>query len=529
MTDRSLIRDERGVSLALVAISMSVMLGFAALGVETGMWYTIVRHNQSAADMAAISGAMELAEGQSYSDICKLAERDAIQNGFPIAAKWSCPAKSPTNTSQCEPPPLGTLLQGQVCVNNPPLFGKFAGDLTAVEVVLGWQQSTTLASVATGCTNPANEAACKKSPPTDQPVTNVNLYTRAVARAVPPADAVACAIALTTGLNGQPRTGVTIGGGGDVKMPDCGITSDSVSAKSGAYSITFNGTSTSVTAQYFMTPGGVNTNGNATVIGSRYYGSMPDPYSCNPPQFGCIGTIAWPTISGKESTASSVGGTTATNPQVLSPGTFSGPVNLTSGYTTLCPGIYVIDGEDNSSDGAFEVAGNATFVQMGKAGTQYTDNTGKKITCPSTTMANGKPIDGVTIIATSKSGNKAGGFDFTSQATAALSAPTSNPATGIPSGILFAQNPAKADTKPNNNGKEADSAIQSGTNISFTGTMYTPATSVTLQANVNSSCFIIIALTVNINGGAQLAADPTHCVAAGVQPPPEVLIANLAE
>jgi hypothetical protein len=199
-------------------------------------------------------------------------------------------------------------------------------------------------------------------------------------------------------------------------------------------------------------------------------------------------------------------------------------MNFTSGYTTLCPGVYIVDGEENSSDAAFAASGNSTVVKMGTAGTTYPTNTsGKAITCPS----NG--LNGVTIIATSKSGTKGGGFDSTAGATVTLSAPTSSPASGIPSGILFAQDPSHADTKPNSNGKEADSTIQSGTADTLTGALYTPKTNATLQANVNSSCFIIVALTVTLQGGANMAADSTHCQGAGVNTPPVVETAAFAE
>ena len=57
--------DTRGVTLALVAASITALIGFTGLGVETGLWYAMKRQNQSAADVAAFSGAFELLAGQS--------------------------------------------------------------------------------------------------------------------------------------------------------------------------------------------------------------------------------------------------------------------------------------------------------------------------------------------------------------------------------------------------------------------------------------------------------------------------------
>lgn len=55
-------RDRRGVVAVAVAILLPVLIGFAGLGIEVGMWFAIQRQNQSAADAAAISAALEYAE-----------------------------------------------------------------------------------------------------------------------------------------------------------------------------------------------------------------------------------------------------------------------------------------------------------------------------------------------------------------------------------------------------------------------------------------------------------------------------------
>lgn len=58
---RRLWRDERGVVAIAVAILLPVLIGFAGLGVEVGMWFAIQRQNQSAADAAAIASGLEYA------------------------------------------------------------------------------------------------------------------------------------------------------------------------------------------------------------------------------------------------------------------------------------------------------------------------------------------------------------------------------------------------------------------------------------------------------------------------------------
>ena len=51
---RRLWDDTSGATLVLVALTISALIGFVGLGVETGLWYTIKRQNQTAADFAAL-------------------------------------------------------------------------------------------------------------------------------------------------------------------------------------------------------------------------------------------------------------------------------------------------------------------------------------------------------------------------------------------------------------------------------------------------------------------------------------------
>ena len=53
---RRLWRDKRGAALVLVALSLTALIGMTGLAVDVGLWYTIKRYNQSAADIAALSG-----------------------------------------------------------------------------------------------------------------------------------------------------------------------------------------------------------------------------------------------------------------------------------------------------------------------------------------------------------------------------------------------------------------------------------------------------------------------------------------
>jgi hypothetical protein len=423
------------------------LIGFTGLGVETGLWYSIKRYNQSAADIGALSGAMELAAAQPYSDICKLAERAAQANGFTFVS-FTCPTSSPG----CSSP-----TSGQMCVNNPPalLVQGAAGTAQMVEVILAQQQNTFFASLF---------------------LPNVTIDTRAVAglKAFP-----TCMLALNT--TGQDLTN---SGNATLTLNQCSFMSDS----SDPQSIRFNGGVT-VQAAAIDTNGGDKISGNSNSVSppiTTGVATVADPYA------GLI-TVPNP-LPAVPSTAPapSTGGT-------LKPGLYAGvgnnaPMDFTSGTTTLCSGVYVLDGEDNQG-AAFIISGNGTTVNMGTPGQRY-----GAVTCPA-----GVP-NGVTIIATCTSPAncaKGGGFRIggtgSNTPTVTLSAPTTSPQAGIPASILFYQVAAHADTSNGNN--NGHSILAGGAGVSLNGVVYTPATQIQLNGNPNfNSCTELIAATFSIAG-----------------------------
>jgi Putative Flp pilus-assembly TadE/G-like len=79
-----LVDDKRGASATIVAIALPGLIGFGALGAETGLWFTIKLRNQSAADAAAISAAYEVIAGKTSiaNDLIPAAQQAAIRNGY---------------------------------------------------------------------------------------------------------------------------------------------------------------------------------------------------------------------------------------------------------------------------------------------------------------------------------------------------------------------------------------------------------------------------------------------------------------
>ena len=76
--------EQRGASATFVAIALPGLIGFGALGVETGVWFTIKLQNQSAADAAAVSAAYEVIAGKTdpTSQLMPAATGAAARNGF---------------------------------------------------------------------------------------------------------------------------------------------------------------------------------------------------------------------------------------------------------------------------------------------------------------------------------------------------------------------------------------------------------------------------------------------------------------
>jgi Flp pilus assembly protein TadG len=254
-----LCRDQRGVAALTVAIALPVLFGFAGLAVDVGFWYTIQRYNQSAADVAAVSGAMEKAAGQGYSDVCALAEVAAKANNFAVASDWSCPLSSPASQGACT-----NLSSGHMCVNNPPLFGPNAGEANDVEVILAHQENSWFASFV---------------------LPNVTIDTRAVAHFP---NVQSCMIGLGSPL-GQ-GTVLNVNGGGNsinLNIPNCSFISNSTDNQS----ILLHG-------NVKINAGGIATAGNYRITGNSNSVSPPIVTGI-PPVTDPYGTVAIsPVLSG---------------------------------------------------------------------------------------------------------------------------------------------------------------------------------------------------------------------------------------
>src|SRR5215471_20316432 len=110
-----LLRDQSGATAMIVGLSATMLIGFAGIGTEMGLWYFTHRNLQNAADSAAMSAeaALFYADGNYTSE----AKTSAARYGFVDGTNGV-----------------------SVTINKPPQSGAYAGVGDAVEVIISEPQ-----------------------------------------------------------------------------------------------------------------------------------------------------------------------------------------------------------------------------------------------------------------------------------------------------------------------------------------------------------------------------------------------------
>ncbi len=120
---RDLIADESGGTLVFSAFALTLVLGVAALGIDTTIWYTSKRQLQTVADAAAVSAAAVLAKDGGEAAARQAVLDNAAVNGFVDGN------------------------DGKVTVNVPPASGPNAGRSGFAEVILSRSVPASLGSL----------------------------------------------------------------------------------------------------------------------------------------------------------------------------------------------------------------------------------------------------------------------------------------------------------------------------------------------------------------------------------------------
>jgi Flp pilus assembly protein TadG len=235
-TCRQLATDKRGNTAILFALAMPIFVGMVGLGVETGIWYYKQRTLQTAADVAAIAGAVEKRSGNGYTTIRNAATAEAAEHDW-------------------------TSAQGTITVNNPPTSGNYVGNTNAVEVLLTMPATRYFSSIFSTST--------------------VTEHARAVAQTSVGGEA--CILGLDPTAGGA----VTFTGNNLTFLNGCNVMSNSLSPSA----LIVNG-SADVTAPCAMAAGGVQFDDGLTLT------QCTEPQTGVPPATDPFKTVAEPAVSG---------------------------------------------------------------------------------------------------------------------------------------------------------------------------------------------------------------------------------------
>lgn len=318
---RSFLRSESGAAAVYIALVSPILIGFAALGSEVGMWLLTQRKIQHIADVAAYTAATR---ALSTDDVATV--EDAVLDRANGA---------------------GLLPTDDLVLSLPPSTGPYAGSSSHAEVTV----SRELPRYLTGLFSV-----------TEAPVL---IAARAVAGVDPESGEPACMIAL-----GKSGVTLSIGGSGEVTMVNCAAGSNSVASNS-AQRV---GNNAELTATCVYTVGGTDNlqednvkitytdpDCQAPKIRQRPSG---DPYADLPmltsTQVGWINPVsptADPTVSGgviysPQQTDSSLGGLPVARFLDLN----------VNGKVHFQPGLYIIDGQNRANGGNLTFGSNAVVT-----------------------------------------------------------------------------------------------------------------------------------------------------------------------
>jgi hypothetical protein len=315
-----------------MALAAVVLLGFAGLGVDAGMWQTAKRDMQGAADQAAYSAVIAVNAGGAAT---VNAQAVAAQMGF-VGNATNCAKNSQTGVT--------------VCVNNPPTQGTYKGYSQGWEVFISQPQQTFLSRVF---------------------LTSVTAAAHAVALSQIKGDFCILQLNKTVG-SGFAFSGTSA----SIDTPNCNIQVDSGSATAAKC----NGSGNVITANILAVTGTTNCGSNlspgtqlkspVSTIANPYAQTLVPTPSCGTSGKGS----GYDQLVAQGLKGDSINGTvTLTPPTTSSPPElvwcdsqgldFSGTANV-----TLNPGIYIItQGVLKINAGATLTGTGVTFVLEGTA------------------------------------------------------------------------------------------------------------------------------------------------------------------
>jgi len=315
-------RDRRGAVAVAVAMLLPILIGFAGIGIEVGLWFAIQRQNQSAADAAAISAALEYA-----AQIQRGVPTDPAAATAAATTAANCNLFSTSSSSSNSVCPLPSSASNTITLYTPSSNG---AQPNAVQVVLTQPLNTTFANIVTAIWGPS--------------VNTVNVTTTAIASF--PVSGPACYLALD---KGAPNA-FLVDNNGALLNPNCWVASNSSSASA------LNCNTNCVIAAPTTVVGGHAVSNDSHLNGSpnrTYASAIADPYA------SVAIDNAGPCTSNTTLTTGSL------NP--ISFGHYCGGIQIADGSTLrMGPGVYYIDKVFNISNGStLNAQGGVTIIING--------------------------------------------------------------------------------------------------------------------------------------------------------------------
>jgi Putative Flp pilus-assembly TadE/G-like len=311
-----LLRGESGQTLVVVALSMTVLIGFVAFAADAGMLFREQRNLQIAADAAAIAGTLDYRYNGSVTSAEAAGLAAVGSNGMTV-------------TTNCS---TDTISGDYACINCPPTDGPNNGTIGFCEAVVSHSTSPIMNLFS---------------------VHSVNVAARAVAGA---GTTQGCIWTLAT-------SGVDIAmtGSGSLNVQKCNVYDDSNA--SDALDLTGSG---SIYAQEIGIVGDPARTGSGNIYlcdptcetGNPTTGMAvaASPITLSPPTIP-TGTATAPTVSGGSAYTCS-----GTSNCVISPGNYSSITNSSTGTLTFSAGTYNVTGNISNSSSGTIVSNSGTYT-----------------------------------------------------------------------------------------------------------------------------------------------------------------------
>lgn len=262
---RDLARNDSGAAAMVIAISLTVLIGMVGLGVEVGAWYATKRHNQTAADSAALGAAYSIADSGNNSQVQATAEANAALNDVVDSSLVDITAVS------------------------PPSSGAYATNNMAVEVTVVERPQLLFSSLFGN---------------------SVSLTVMATALTIDPGPTCVLSLSKTATI------GIQLNGSANLNLNGCGMYSNADDTPTSM--TTSGGAQLQVVSDFFAMAGGYQANGSAVPVLDipiiTEASQMQDPFAGQIPPLPTLANLvpyANPTFGVNDTWLGEVGGANA--------------------------------------------------------------------------------------------------------------------------------------------------------------------------------------------------------------------------